>query len=209
MARIRSGILGNIRGKVAGVVGGQWKDKNYLREYVKPAYTRTDLQADQRDAMKLCVLFCKALVGPVFNEYTDGFIKTMSGFNQFVKTNIDIFKTAPVYTNIKLTEGKLYFEGISTAELYYDPFKLKISFGVGVGNNGSGDDKIYACCYEKDSKLWYFADEEGVRGDASINITVPAALDYSKVTAYCWAIKKTGELVNMISNASAKTAIAA
>ena len=37
MGIIQSGILSPVSGKVAGVVGGKWKDKAYLRAWVKPA----------------------------------------------------------------------------------------------------------------------------------------------------------------------------
>src|SRR5690606_2396552 len=101
MGKIRSGILSRVSGKVAGVVGGNWKNVAYLREYVVPANPNTAAQAAQRAKFSACVAFAKPLVGPIFQAYTDKFQKNMSGYNAFIKSNISLFP-APTWTQIKI-----------------------------------------------------------------------------------------------------------
>lgn len=88
MAIIKAGILSKVSGKVAGVVGGTWKGKNYLRELVKPANPNTALQQAQRGKMGMVVGVARQLVGDILNPYLNKFCKEMSGYNWFCKENI-------------------------------------------------------------------------------------------------------------------------
>jgi hypothetical protein len=212
MAKIRAGILGNLRGKVAGVVGGQYKDVNYVREYVKPANPQTDPQLAQRALMRSCVSFCKPLVGPVFNEYTDVFQKHMSGFNYFVKKNISLFTTTPVYSSIKITEGKLW--GVHLNACVYDHLTgvVALAWSTSLGNNGFDDDKVYAAVVYKSNNLWFFADEEADRVDGTMEVQADTTTTYDEVAAFIFAIRrKAGSptIVEMISDSSYKVATAA
>lgn len=209
MARLRAGILGNIRGKVAGVVGSQWKDKNYLREYVKPANPDTAAQQTQRGLMSSCVAFSKTLVGPVFNTYTDGFQKGMSGFNFFIKGNINYFTAVPTYSSVKLTEGKLFSPVISSAVYLNNPLSITVNYDTSNGNNGAATDKVYAVAYDKSTGLWYFPGEEETRIDGAIDVDCAGGLTATNLLCWLFAIKYSGTLVSMISNSSYKVGEAA
>lgn len=197
MAKIRSGVLGNTRGKVAGVVGSQWKNVNYLREYVLPANPNTAAQQVQRTKMADIVEFCKPLVGPVFNAYTDRFQKAMSGFNYFIKQNIVEFDGTLDYAALKLTEGKLHAPGDFAVEKA--GVNLNFTWDETLGNNGALTDKIYGVAINTVSGLWWFFDAEAVRDDELASITVPIASLGVSFECYLWAIKYSGTLVDSIS----------
>lgn len=91
MAKIKAGILSKVSGKVAGVVGATWKGTNYLRELVKPSNPNTALQQAQRSKMSATVKCARNFVGDVFKPYLDKFLKNISGYNWFVKSNIGKF----------------------------------------------------------------------------------------------------------------------
>lgn len=68
MAKIREGILGGLSGKVGTVVGGRWRDVDYIRS--KPAYVRnpnTEGQQRQRARFKLMISLMRRL-RPFLNE---------------------------------------------------------------------------------------------------------------------------------------------
>jgi hypothetical protein len=200
MGVLRAGILGNIRGKVAGVVGAQWKDVNYLREYIKPANPNTDLQKAQRNMMADCVQFCKPLVGPVFNAYTDRFQKSMSGFNYFIKSNIKIFDGLPDYEAISLTEGKLSPIIIESAICPQGSGHINITFKPNYGNNGKETDKVFAAAMDHSTKLWYFPYQESVRSSTNIGIDCDNDLISSNLRCYAWPIAYSASLVSAIGN---------
>ncbi len=201
MARIRSGVLGNTRGKVAGIVGSQWKDKNYIREYVKPANPNTAAQQTQRTKMSDVVAFCKPLVGPVFNAYTDKFQKSMSGFNFFIKRNIDVYDGSPNLADMKLTEGKLHAPTVVAGAYTNGVADIDITWVESLGNNGSLTDKMYAAAYQNITKLWYFASAEVDRDAETLTIVGPTDAQPSNFEIYLWAIQYSGTIVNIISNA--------
>jgi hypothetical protein len=200
MARLRSGILGNIRGKVSGVVGGQYKDKNYLREYVKPANPNTAAQQTQRGLLADAVAFCKPLVGPIFNAYYDKFLKSYSGFNAFIKKNIDEFPEPPDAANIVLCEGKL--STISNLSCTYNAGTgaVAISWAANPGNNGANTDKIFWAIRDQGTGIWYFADGERERSDLGDTQTLPAGLTVLDLDIWVLAAQYTGSLVTMLSN---------
>lgn len=202
MAKIRSGVLGNTRGKVAGVVGSQWKNVNYLREYVKPANPNTAAQQVQRGKMSDCVSFSKPLVGPVFNAYTDRFQKGMSGFNYFTKQNIAEFDGSIDYSALKLTEGKLYAPPLTIAEYNDDTDQIEITFGVGLGNNGAATDKIYAAVLHVPTNVWSFPSVEVARSDAATGCDVISGATATDFEAYIWAAQYSGTIVDIISDSN-------
>lgn len=204
MAVLRSGILGHMSGKVAGVVGGKWKDRSYLREYVIPANPNTTPQQTQRSKMSDCVAFCKPLVGQIFNVYVDKFQKGMSGFNYFIKQNIAIFDGTPAYNTIKITFGKLWGIATTGAQKASDTITVGWS-AASLGNNGSATDKVYAVAYQATTGLWYFAAAEVARSAQAITITVPAAASPETFCVYIFAAKysvTSATLLEMVSDSS-------
>lgn len=203
MARIRSGVLGNIRGKVAGVVGSQWKDKNYLREYVLPANPNTAAQQTHRAKMTDVVEFCKSLVGPVFNAYTDRFQKSMSGFNFFIKRNILEFDGTPSLPTVKICEGKL--SPIATFAVTYNTADgaTVLTWVKNLGNNGADTDKVFWCFFNPATGFWYFADGEVDRSTETDTQTLPTGL--TAASCVCWALcaQYSGAIVSLISDSVA------
>jgi hypothetical protein len=206
MGVIRSGILSRVSGKVAGVVGGQWKDKAYLREYVIPANPNTVPQQIQRIKMAQVVAFGKNLVGQVFNVFTDKFERGMSGFNRFVKDNI-AFMGAPItFASIIVTRGKLWGVIAQTAELSAGVVDIAWDAAL-VGNNGSATDHIYAAMYSEVTDLWFFPAAEVHRSTAAISIACAGEVSAPDLKLYIWAAQyspTSATLLQMISNSSFK-----
>lgn len=208
MSVLRSGILGHMSGKVAGVVGGKWKDKSYLREYVIPANPNTTPQQTQRSKMRGCVEFCKGAVGQIFNKYVDKFQKSMSGFNYCIAQNIATFDGTPVWTGVKITFGKLwpatmltYAKVSGDIVITWDP--------ASVGNNGAATDKVYAACYNIITKVWYFAAAEVARSTGTISVPVVLASSPSSYIVFCFAAKysvTSPTLLEMVSDSNSQIA---
>lgn len=200
MAKMRSGILGNLRGKVGGVVAGQWKDVNYLREYVKPANPNSAAQQTQRSKMTDTVAFAKTLVGPIFNVFTDKFIKSMSGFNFFVKSNIAEFDGTPDYSLIKITEGKL--SPLASLTCTYDTSngETVLAWDENIGNNGHTDDPCSWLIYDESTGRWYFMDVPIDRDAEADTQTFPSGLTATNLHCYILTSVVTNSIVTIISN---------
>ena len=209
MGVIRAGILSTVSGKVAGVVGGKWKDKSYLREWVRPANPNTTPQQVQRGKMSVGVAFAKALTGQVFNKYTDKFERSMTGFNRFIKDNMALFLSPITYASVKMTNGKLW--GIPTASISCSALTATISWTPSdLGNNGSATDMIYSVGYDETTGLWYFQTTEKARSLGASAIHVPASAVGHTLAVYAWTAKYSSTsptLLEMISNSMYLTVV--
>ncbi len=198
MGKIQAGILSKVSGKVAGVVGAGWKDVAYLRAYTIPANPNTAAQQTQRTLFKQTVDFCKPLVGQVFNAYTDKFIKSMSGFNFFIKRNIAHFGVTPDYGSVLMTEGPL--STISNFSVIYSGAIFTFNWTENLGNNGESTDKVFGCLYHKPTGVWTFFENEEQRSDLSVAVTLTTGLTAEDFECWMWAIKYQGTVLDMISN---------
>jgi hypothetical protein len=204
MGILRSGILGHMSGKTAGVVGSKWKDRSYIREYVIPANPNTTPQQTQRGRMRDCVAFCKPLVGQIFNKYGDKFQKGMSGFNYFIKQNIAIFDGSPAYSQTKITFGKLWMATIATATRVTTTLTMTWDINS-LGNNGALLDHVYGAAYNIATGLWYFPAAEVARQAGTITITIPAGMTDPNIVCYLFAAKysvTSPTLLEMVSDSS-------
>jgi len=209
MAKLRAGILGQVSGKVSGVVGGTWKDKNYVREYVIPANPNTAGQQLQRGKFGRAVDFCKPLVGPVFNVYTDKFQAKMSGFNFFIKSNIAEFTDPPVYANVKVTEGKLFYARITSVSGDVALNKVQFQTSVSLGSNGAADDGVYAVALNVDTGRWGFIGAEYDRSGGDVTKEIDLNLGAGAVIQlWTFAIQRVDGIINIISDSDNDTAIA-
>lgn len=197
MGIILSGILSKVSGKVAGVVGASWKDKAYLRAYVKPANPNTAAQQVQRTKFGDAVDFAKPLVGQVFNAYTDKFQKSMSGFNFFIKDNIDIFDGSPAWASINPTTGKLSFPQVTSAQLVGTT--VTVSYNPNNGNNGLDTDKVFMVVYDTSNGRVYFPAAETTRVGGAIDLTVDSGSVAANLQSWLWSAQYIGTVLEMIS----------
>lgn len=90
MAKLGLGILGGISGKIASVVGGKWKGKNYIRSLVTPANPNTVLQQAARANMKAAMNFAKvnneSILKIGYKNIVKG--KALSAINRFIKNAV-------------------------------------------------------------------------------------------------------------------------
>jgi hypothetical protein len=196
MGIIRSGILSKVSGKVAGVVGASWKDKAYLRAWVAPANPNTAAQQAQREKFGQCVAFAKPLLGQVIQEYWDPFQKKMSGFNAFIKFNIDFFPDPADFAIIDLCYGTLSHVLISGANYVVD--EVQIVYTANPGNNGLDTDKVFAVVYDKSAGQFYFAAAETARSDLAITVPCVSGLTASNLTAYTITSRLVGSQRTMV-----------
>ena len=170
MAIVRSGLLGGFSGKIAGIVGGKWKDKQYARGYVVPANPNTPKQQAKRLRFKTASVFGLSILGGILQPYMDWCTRSMSAFNWFIKTNIALFVDIPVYTSIKVASGSLFSAAIGTPS--NSGQTVTVPFDMGLGSNGLASDKVYAGIYDKASGRTSFASAEVLRLAGAISVTM-------------------------------------
>ncbi|MFK5894423.1 MAG: DUF6266 family protein, partial [Pseudomonadota bacterium] len=117
MGVIKQGILGGFSGKVANVVGSSWKGIAVLKSLpLSVANPKTVGQVAQRGAMTQIVAASRLLLASLLQPYWNPFAQKMSGYNAFVKENIDTFTTAgfTTFANFFSMRGSLLGVVVST-----------------------------------------------------------------------------------------------
>jgi hypothetical protein len=138
MATLKQGILGGFSGKVANVIGSSWKGISVMKSRpLSVANPQSAGQVAQRGKFGNSVAFAQLILSTVIKPLWDRFASGMSGFNDFVKTNIDLFANempSPVQ-NLVISKGKMELTAISSA--LYDHGDKTISL-TWVDDSGTG-----------------------------------------------------------------------
>ena len=110
MGVIKQGILGGFQNAVGAVVGSSWKGISVIKaKPVSVANPRTAAQVAQRDSMRYIVAITQPILAAFIKPLWDRFASKMSGYNDFVSTNIAQFVTEwPIMPqNLIFSKGKM------------------------------------------------------------------------------------------------------
>ncbi len=110
MGKLQGGILGTMTGKVGGVVGSTWKDKNTLRSYRSSiAVSQTAASVQARNAFASAVGLTLKISGALARPFWQRFEKSMSGYNALLSSVRKSFTNAGVFvpTDLVISKGKM------------------------------------------------------------------------------------------------------
>lgn len=180
MAKIPSGILGAISGKVGAIVGASWKGIAYIREYVIPANPNTVAQKAERDLFRDIVSLAKAALGPVLQVFRDPFLRQQSAWADFIGKARKTYLVEGTYDNVLLSEGTR--EGSAIIAAIYAGSNVTMTWSEAILGNGELTDIAAVFIYDHVNKVGFFDgsntrdDEGGViavgEGRAAANLQV-------------------------------------
>lgn len=108
MGKLQGGILGIMTGKVGGVVGSTWKDKNTLRSYrASIAVNNTAKAVAAKDVFSKCVAQAVQINGVIGRDLWQRFEKSQSGYNALVAQ----FRAAYDSNNVFMEEDLILSKG--------------------------------------------------------------------------------------------------
>jgi hypothetical protein len=212
MATIKSGILGNVSGKVGNVVGGTWKGINYLR--TMPAgisNPNTELQASQRLKFSTVAKFLQPITEFIRVGYKTQAVK-MTASNAAFSYNFhnalagDFPDYSIDYPHAMVSRGNLA-GAINPACTSTEAAKIHMSWEMiaGTGQASETDTAIFVIC-NADKQEAVYSLNAGTRSDGGLDVTLPAS--YSGDTVHCYIAFMTmnsvlgGQARNAISNSN-------
>jgi len=109
MGILKQGILGGFKNKVGPVIGSSWKGRAVMRSMpLSVANPKTAGQVQQRSRFKQWTMLASALLSSVIVELCNRFAGSISGFNYFVKENLNLTPgTLQSLTSFFVSHGKL------------------------------------------------------------------------------------------------------
>lgn len=197
MGKILSGILGGFSGKVGPVVGGKWKDIDYMRSYVIPSNPNTPGQQTVRTKFAKLVEMSRGLLAAILQPYWDPFQSSMSGFNAWISANYSLLDGSNLLTaNNIMSKGTL--EGLYTIIGSYvsGTGVVTVTWDGDIFGNGLGTDNVMLIAVDKSTNRFYFDNTGQTRSSASGTINIAPSLTATNIIVYAFAYRGTGsELV--------------
>lgn len=198
MALQTYGILGPVTQKIGNVVGAKWKDRYYFRTLVTPSNPNTASQQAYRAVFKLLVAAGRLILGSVLQPYWDPFYSGMSGFNAFMKYNIEVMDGTHDWALLIVARGSLEGSAISDAALAGSD--VTISFSSTASGNGLPTDSAVGIVFDSVNNVAFISTDD-TRADAGTIVTVGAGRTASELKAYLFLHRGTGSSL-VVSNSS-------
>lgn len=167
MAIIKKGILGGFSNKVGNVVGSTWKGINTMRS-LPAQYNDANSTAQQanRSTFKYFSAFGSQLLTGIIRPLWDWQAKRMSGYNLFIKRNID-YRNANesdwTWEELIISQGRLCearCKGVEVNERKDLTVVIESDLACSIGES---TDEVYVAIFDNDEKL-LFAGMVGTRG---------------------------------------------
>lgn len=168
MAIIKKGILGGFSNKVGNVVGSTWKGINTMRS-LPAQYNDANSEAQQanRSTFKYFAGFGSQLLTGIIKPLWDWQAKRMSGYNLFIKRNID-YRNANEGTwsieDLIISQGRLCQAEVARAVVDDDNNLFLAIVSDLQCSIGEASDEIFVAIFDHDEKLLY----AGMVGDRGV-----------------------------------------
>ena len=207
MGKIPQGILGGVRGSVGNVTGASWKGVNYLK--TKPlsvANPRTSGQVGQRNKMSGVVMVAVFLLTAIVKPLWDRFASKMSGYNDFVRSNIALFINGVLATpaNLVISKGKMAKTDIDSISPQKASHPQTINW---VDDSGEGyklaTDIFYGVMWNESTDEWAFSTYNNKREDGESCIDLET-LPVTGNILHTWIAFKRAD-GTIVSNTAYKT----
>jgi hypothetical protein len=193
MGVITQGILGGFSGKVGPVVGGKWKDIDYMRGYIVPANPNTAGQQTVRTKFAKIVSLAKIILPTILQVYWDPFYSAMSGFNAFISQNYSTLDgSLDLQATSKMTVGSLETIHTNTAVYVSGTGILTSTFSTTKSGNGLDDDNVMLCVYDKNLETFFIASSPVARSFGSITVNCGIGKTVTNLIAFTFAYRGTG-----------------
>jgi len=175
MGIIKQGIMGGFSKKVGPVVGSSWKGIAVMK--AKPlsvANPNTAGQQAQRGKFSMAVAAAQALLAGLITTFWNPFAEKMSGFNFWIKRNIDAFDATGLVTpaNINLgTSTKHPAVGLAiVANDAADDVDYTWTDNSGEEGAAAGDLAVLVAYNENDDK-WFYSETAVLRSATAATLS--------------------------------------
>lgn len=167
MAIIKKGILGGFSNKVGNVVGSTWKGINTMRS-LPAQYNDANSVAQQvnRSTFKYFSGFGSQLLTGIIRPLWDWQAKRMSGYNLFIKRNIDHYNANEAEWSMEeliTSQGRLCEARCAGVEVNQSNDLTVVIESNLACSIGEPADEVYIAIFDNDEKL-LFAGMVGTRG---------------------------------------------
>lgn len=190
---ITQGILGGFTGKVGPVVGGKWKDVDYMRSYVIPSNPNSTDQQTQRSRFVIIQDYARQVLSTLIQPYWDPFYSSMSGYNAFMQ---ELLLNAPasnlLTSAVKIAKGTLASVSITSATYNTGDGTCTLVISSALVGNQLLTDVPHLFVFDKSTGLIYYFDPANTRDDGGFWVTLPTGLTPSNLEVFVFFSQGSG-----------------
>jgi hypothetical protein len=209
MGVIQNGILGGFSGKVGPVVGGRWKDIDYMRSYVIPSNPNSPSQQTVRAKFAALVAAARQILASVLQPYWDPFYPNMSGFNAWISKNYAPSDSAGVLDDgAIMSKGTLFPQAIDSANYDTVTGQGTITWSQDLTGNQLGTDLTLLVVLDAENQDLYFFSDAGGREGEETSYTIRTGLTAANVICFLFFAQGTGSEM-IVSDSVAEICVAA
>jgi len=196
MARIPSGICGGVLGNVGNVIGSTWKGKPYIK--IKPLIVNqpdSKPQTDHRSKFTNVSAVARILLANIIKPLWDRYVKNMSGYNRFIKYNINLFEDSSPSPDDKfvITVGQMQGTVIDSIDLINGSCNVDFNWTDDTGIGFKTDlDKCYVVCYNSQKDEWGSSPTPTLRNSEFIRLVMPTMVVAGNKLS-CYMAFKSGD----------------
>lgn len=194
MGVILQGILGGFSGKVGPVVGGKWKEIDYMRGYVIPSNPNTAGQQAVRGKFGALVAIARVLLPSYLQPFWDAFYSNMSGFNAWISENYNLADSAGAIDETAIM-AKGTLTGVNAGGCTYNTATGALIF-TWTDNSGTGNalatDIAQVVAVDKSTQVVYVLTSAATRDLEGVSKTLPTGLTATDVAAFVFFYRGTG-----------------
>lgn len=193
MGVILQGILGGFSGKVGPVVGGKWKDIDYMRGYVIPANPNTVAQQGVRAKFAQLVETARLLIPVILQPFWDMFYSGMSGFNAWISANYANASSVGILgANAVMSRGTL--EGVTGVVGTYQTGTggIAVEWDGTIFGNGLDTDTVCLVAYDISTQNIYTQIGSFTRVDNACSFDIPVGLTATNIIIWIFFTQGTG-----------------
>lgn len=190
---ITQGILGGFSGKVGPVVGGKWKEIDYMKSYVIPANPQTVDQTTQRTRFSTILGYARQVLSTLIQPYWDPYYSDKSGYNAIMSDwllNADASDL--LVSACKISKGTLVPQVITTAQYNTGTGVLTIDWAENTTGNALSTDVLKAVVFDKSTGLLYFDNSAAVRSGETDDITIASGLTATNLEVFTFFVQGSG-----------------
>jgi hypothetical protein len=189
---INQGILGGFSGKVGPVVGGKWKDVDYMRGYVVPANPNTAGQQAGRAKFAQLVKTARSLLSIILQQFWDPFYSNMSGFNAWISQNYALADSAGIIDETAImAKGTLVPETLVTATYDTSTGNVVGTWVESSTGNAEGTDNVTFLVYDTVNEIFYNS-TAAIRSLETGTFAIATGLTATNVILYAYLWRGTG-----------------
>lgn len=160
MAKLKSGLWGNVSGNVGNVQGSNWKGKSVVCQK-KSKYTKAVANSitEQRAAYSRCLFFYNSLKSQIYSNFYKDYSKRNSNFNNFFHLNLSNMKE----------------------DILSNDFRFIIS-------SGSLPSQSYTISYRDDEEVFHFVRNGSALDDPSFFLTDNLTIVFFNPKSYSFLV---------------------